>query len=100
MRAKEECEVPEHHFRERCRKVAEFAADRGLSAVVAYSATWIHQWTQTGHGQGLDYSEQLFLSAGIKQTLKPGHVFVLHVCLGVPGTNILLNPIAELCHVT
>jgi Xaa-Pro aminopeptidase len=53
-----------------------------------------------GHGQGLDYSERPFLTAGSKETLKPGHVFVLHVSVGIPGTNILLNPIADLCHVT
>ena len=53
-----------------------------------------------GHGQGLDYSERPFLTAGSKETLKPSHVFVLHVSVGIPGTNILLNPIADLCHVT
>ena len=58
------------------------------------------QGGRIGHGQGLDYSEQPFLMAGSDETLKPGHVFVLHVCLGIPGTNILLNPIADLCHVT
>ena len=52
-----------------------------------------------GHGQGLDYSEQPFLIAGSQETLKPGHVFVLHVCLGLPGTNVFINPIADLCHV-
>ena len=34
------------------------------------------------------------------RVLEPGNVFVLHTCLGVPGTNILVNPIADLCHVT
>lgn len=58
------------------------------------------QGGRIGHGQGLDYSEHPFLIAGSDAVLKPGNVFVLHVCLGVPGTNILLNPIADLCHVT
>ena len=58
------------------------------------------QGGRIGHGQGLDYSERPFLLAGSTETLKPGHVFVLHVCLGLPGTNVLLNPIADLCHVT
>ena len=58
------------------------------------------QGGRIGHGQGLDYSEKPFLLAGSTETLKPGHVFVLHVCLELPGTNILLNPIADLCHVT
>jgi Xaa-Pro aminopeptidase len=58
------------------------------------------QGGRIGHGQGLDYSEQPFLIAGSEETLKPGHVFVLHVCVGIPDTNILLNPIADLCHVT
>ena len=58
------------------------------------------QGERIGHGQGLDYSEQPFLIAGSQETLKPGHVFVLHVCLGLPGTNVLINPIADLCHVT
>ena len=53
-----------------------------------------------GHGQGLDYSERPFLLAGSTETLKPGHVFVLHVCLALSGTNILINPIADLCYVT
>jgi Xaa-Pro aminopeptidase len=53
-----------------------------------------------GHGQGLDYAERPFLLAGSRETLEPNHVFVLHVCLGLPGTNILLNPIADLCAVT
>ena len=52
-----------------------------------------------GHGQGLDYAEQPFMIASSQETLRPGHVFVLHVALGIPGTNILLNPIADLCHV-
>ena len=58
------------------------------------------QGGRIGHGQGLDYSEHPFLIAGSEAVLQPGNVFVLHVCLGVPGTNILLNPIADLCHVT
>jgi Xaa-Pro aminopeptidase len=58
------------------------------------------QGGRIGHGQGLDYSERPFLLAGSTETLKPGHVFVLHVCLALPGTNILINPIADLCHVT
>ena len=58
------------------------------------------QGGRIGHGQGLDYSEQPFLIAGSRETLKPGHVFVLHVCLELPGTNVLINPIADLCHVT
>ena len=53
-----------------------------------------------GHGQGLDYAEKPFLTAGNRSTLQPGNVFVLHVCLGVPGTNIMLNPIADLCYIT
>ena len=58
------------------------------------------QGGRIGHGQGLDYSERPFLLAGSGETLEPSNVFVLHVCLGLPGTNILLNPIADLCHVT
>lgn len=58
------------------------------------------QGGRIGHGQGLDYSEEPFILSGSKETLQPGHVFVLHVCVGLPGTNILLNPIADLCHVT
>src|SRR5262249_16847088 len=53
-----------------------------------------------GHGQGLDYAERPFLLAGSRETLQPRHVFVLHVCLGLPGANVLLNPIADLCAVT
>ena len=58
------------------------------------------QGGRIGHGQGLDYSERPFLIAGSSETLRPGHVFVLHVCLALRGTNILINPIADLCHVT
>lgn len=58
------------------------------------------QGGRIGHGQGLDYSERPFLLAGSTETLKPGHVFVLHVCLALMGTNVLINPIADLCHVT
>ena len=58
------------------------------------------QGGRIGHGQGLDYSECPFLLAGSSETLKPGHVFVLHVCLGVPGGTLLINPIADLCHIT
>ncbi|MBI4377639.1 MAG: aminopeptidase P family protein [Nitrospinae bacterium] len=58
------------------------------------------QGGRIGHGQGLDYSEQPFLIAGSEKILTPGNVFVLHVCLEIPGTNILINPIADLCHVT
>ena len=41
-----------------------------------------------------------FLIAGSEEPLRPGNVFVLHVCLEMPGTSILINPIADLCHVT
>jgi Xaa-Pro aminopeptidase len=58
------------------------------------------QGGRIGHGQGLDYSEEPFLMEGSDRVLRPGNVFVLHTCLGVPGTNILVNPIADLCHVT
>ncbi|MCY3801463.1 MAG: M24 family metallopeptidase [Chloroflexi bacterium] len=58
------------------------------------------QGGRIGHGQGLDYSEEPFLMEGSDRVLEPGNVFVLHTCLGVPGTNILVNPIADLCHVT
>jgi Xaa-Pro aminopeptidase len=58
------------------------------------------QGGRIGHGQGLDYSEEPFLIEGSSARLQPGHVFVLHVCLEVPRTNVLLNPIADLCHVT
>ena len=58
------------------------------------------QGGRIGHGQGLDYSEEPFLMKGSDRVLEPGNVFVLHTCLGVPGTNILVNPIADLCHVT
>ena len=58
------------------------------------------QGGRIGHGQGLDYSEQPFLIAGSEAILEPGNVFVLHVCLELPGTHILINPIADLCHVT
>ena len=53
-----------------------------------------------GHGQGLDYAEQPFLIGGNEAILEPGNVFVLHICMGVLDTNIMLNPIADLCHVT
>ena len=53
-----------------------------------------------GHGQGLDYAEEPFMIRDSAETLQPGHVFVLHVCMGIRGTNILINPIADLCHVT
>lgn len=58
------------------------------------------QGGRIGHGQGLDYAERPFLIAGSEEVLTPGHVFVLHVCLEIPGTNVLINPIADLCHVT
>ena len=58
------------------------------------------QGGRIGHGQGLDYAEKPFLIAGSKEVLEPGNVFVLHVCLGIPGTRILVNPIADLCHIT
>ena len=58
------------------------------------------QGGRIGHGQGLDYSERPFLLAGSQEILQPGHVFVLHVCLGEPGGTLLINPIADLCHVT
>ena len=58
------------------------------------------QGGRIGHGQGLDYSEEPFLMEGSDRVLQPGNVFVLHTCLGVPGANILVNPIADLCHVT
>ena len=58
------------------------------------------QGGRIGHGQGLDYSEEPFLMEGSDRVLEPGNVFVLHTCLGVPTTNILVNPIADLCHVT
>ena len=58
------------------------------------------QGGRIGHGQGLDYSEMPFLIAGSEEPLRPGNVFVLHVCLEMPGTSILINPIADLCHVT
>ncbi len=58
------------------------------------------QGGRIGHGQGLDYSEEPFLMEGSDRVLQPGNVFVLHTCLGVPGSNILVNPIADLCHVT
>ena len=41
-----------------------------------------------------------FLIAGSREKLQPGNVFVLHVCLELPGTNVLINPIADLCHIT
>ncbi len=58
------------------------------------------QGGRIGHGQGLDYSERPFLLAGSREALRPGHVFVLHVCLGEPGGTLLINPIADLCCVT
>ena len=58
------------------------------------------QGGRIGHGQGLDYSEGPFLIAGSAQQFERGHVFVLHVCLAVPGTDFLINPIADLCLVT
>ncbi len=57
------------------------------------------QGGRIGHGQGLDYSEMPFLITGSEEKLQPGNVFVLHVCLELPGTNVLINPIADLCHV-
>ena len=58
------------------------------------------QGGRIGHGQGLDYSERPFLLAGSRELLQPGHVFVLHVCLGDPGGTLLINPIADLCYLT
>ena len=58
------------------------------------------QGGRIGHGQGLDYSERPFLLAGSREVLQPGHVFVLHVCLGEPGGTLLINPIADLCYLT
>ena len=58
------------------------------------------QGGRIGHGQGLDYSEMPFLRSGSTETLKPGHTFVLHVCLEIPGTNKLIRPIGNLCLVT
>ena len=58
------------------------------------------QGGRIGHGQGLDYSERPFLLAGSREVLLPGHVFVLHVCLGEPGGTLLINPIADLCCMT
>ena len=58
------------------------------------------QGGRIGHGQGLDYSEMPFLIDGSREKLQPGNVFVLHVCLELPGTNVLINPIADLCHIT
>ena len=72
-------------------RVAEVGADR-LGCKV--------QGGRIGHGQGLDYSEMPFLTTGNAETLKPGHTFVLHVCLEIPGTNKLIRPIGNLCLVT
>jgi Xaa-Pro aminopeptidase len=58
------------------------------------------QGGRIGHGQGLDYSERPFLLAGSHELLQPGHVFVLHVCLGEPGGTLMINPIADLCYLT
>ncbi len=72
-------------------KIASAAAERAGTRV---------QGGRIGHGQGLDYSEQPFLMAGSEETLKPGHVFVLHVVFELPGTNQILRPIGNLCHIT
>ena len=72
-------------------RIAQAGADR-LGCTV--------QGGRIGHGQGLDYSEMPFLTAGNAETLKPGHTFVLHVCLEIPGTNKLIRPIGNLCLVT
>lgn len=58
------------------------------------------QGGRIGHGQGLDYSEKPFLMADSTEPLTPGMVFVLHVVVSPRGSDILLNPIADLCHVT
>ncbi len=71
-----------------------------MSNVAAEKLGYEIQGGRIGHGQGLDYSEQPFLMAGSDRELVPGNVFVLHVCLGIPGSNILINPIADLCQVT
>ena len=72
-------------------RIAEAGADRVGCTV---------QGGRIGHGQGLDYSEMPFLTAGNAETLKPGNTFVLHVCLEIPGTNKLIRPIGNLCVVT
>ena len=72
-------------------KIAEAGAERVGCKV---------QGGRIGHGQGLDYSEMPFLRAGSTETLVPGHTFVLHVCLEIPGTNKLIRPIGNLCLVT
>ena len=69
-------------------KIAETGAER-IGCTV--------QGGRIGHGQGLDYSEMPFLRSGSTETLKPGHTFVLHVCLEIPGTNKLIRPIGNLC---
>ena len=72
-------------------KIAETGAER-IGCTV--------QGGRIGHGQGLDYSEMPFLRSGSTEMLKPGHTFVLHVCLEIPGTNKLIRPIGNLCLVT
>ena len=71
-----------------------------ISEAAAQRQGYRIQGGRIGHGQGLDYSEMPFLIAGSEEELMPGNVFVLHVCLEVPGTKILMNPIADLCCVT
>ena len=53
------------------------------------------QGGRIGHGQGLDYSEEPFLMEGSERVLQPGNVFVLHTCLGVPGTSPAFSAFRE-----
>jgi Xaa-Pro aminopeptidase len=53
-----------------------------------------------GHGIGLDYSEQPFLSEANQTPLKKGNVVIVHTLFSLPGKGTFLVPVGDLCYLT
>lgn len=53
-----------------------------------------------GHGIGVDYGEQPFLSEANQTPLRKGNVAIVHTAFSLPGKGTILIPVGDLCHVT
>ena len=88
---KSESEVPQAEFEERIKKVAAFAAERDLGAVVVHSAPRIHQWSQTGHvGYLTNWSNLDRITDTMVVVTRAAEAILL-----VPGVEYMLEQIAE-----
>ena len=93
---KAEYEVPKSEFDERVARVAAFAVERDLGAVVVHSAPRIHQWTQAGHvGYLTNWSNLDRITDSMVVVTRDGEPLLL-----LPGVEYMLEQIEEVSWIT